>query len=115
MMDLINYEHFSKVKLKVGQIISAEDIINKDKLFLLKVDVGENEPRTLFAGIKKFYTKEELQNKKVIVVSNLEPKKISSLESNGMLLAASSMDDAGEEKVALLEPDKDMPNGSDIY
>lgn len=114
-MELINYEHFSKVKLKVGQIIGAEDIPNKDKLYLIRVDIGEENSRTLFAGIKKFYTKEELLNKKVIVVANLEPKKMGSIESNGMILAASFKNEDGSERVALLEPDKDMPNGSDIY
>ena len=113
-MDLINYNDFAKVKLKVGRIISAEDIAGKDKLYLVKVDLGEEKPKTLFAGIKKYYSKEELAGKTVIVVANLESKRMGSVVSEGMLLAA-SIKEGDDEKIALLEPDKEMPSGADIY
>lgn len=113
--NFINYDYFSKVKLKVGKILEAEDIQGKDKLFKLTIDLGEEEKRTLVAGIKLYYTKEELQNKFVIVVSNLEPRKLGGFLSQGMLLAASQKLEDGTEKVSLLMPDKDISLGSDIY
>lgn len=114
-MQYINYDHFSKVKLKVGKILDAEEIIGKDKLYKLTVDLGETEKRTLVAGLKPFYSKEELQNKFVIVVSNLEPRKLGPFISYGMLLAASQKQEDGTEKVSLLMPDKEIALGSDIY
>ncbi len=115
IVSYINYDYFSKVKLKVGRILSAEDIPGKDKLYKLSIDLGEPEKRTLVAGLKPFYTKEELQNKYVIVVSNLEPRKLGGFLSQGMLLAASQKLDDDSEKVSLLTPDKDIALGSDIY
>jgi len=111
---LINYNHFAKMVLKVGQIINVEDVEGKDRVYKLTIDLNENEPRTLVAGLKLFYKKEELKNKKVIVVANLEPRKIAGFLSKGMLLAASTKKD-NKEIVSLLQPDKDMPVGSDIY
>jgi methionyl-tRNA synthetase len=117
----ISYNDFSKIKLKVGKILNAEDIEGKDKLFKLSIDLGEQDSegnkklRTLVAGLKLFYTKDELQNKYVIVVSNLEPRKLGSFMSEGMLLAASQTLEDGKEKVSLLQPDKDIALGSDIY
>ncbi len=114
-LEYINYDQFSKIKLKVGKILMAEDISGKDKLFKLTVDLGEVEKRTLVAGLKLYYTKEDLQNKYVIVVSNLEPRKLGPFVSQGMLLAASQKLEDGTEKVSLLMPDKDIALGSDIY
>ena len=111
----INYDYFSKIKLKVGKIFEVEDIPGKDKLYKLTVDLCEQEKRTLVAGIKLYYTKEELQNKYVIVVSNLEPRKLGQFTSNGMLLAACQKLEDGTEKVSLLMPDTDIALGSEIY
>lgn len=111
----INYSDFSKIKLKVGKILDAEAIEGKDKLYKLIVDLGEPEKRTVVAGLKPYYSKEELQNKYVIVVSNLEPRKLGPFVSQGMLLAASQKLEDGTEKVSLLMPDKDIALGSDIY
>jgi len=113
LQEKINYEQFSKIKMKVGRIIGIEDIQGKDKLYLLKVDIAESEPRILFAGIKQHYTKEQLKNKFVIVVANLEPKKMGNIASNGMLLAAVTEVD-GKEHIALAVPDKEIAVGSDV-
>jgi methionyl-tRNA synthetase len=113
-IQFINYDYFSKIKLKVGRILEAEDIPGKDKLFKLTIDLGEPEKRTLVAGIKPYYTKDELRNKYVIVVANLEPRKLGSFMSQGMLLAASQRLEDGTEKVSLLQPDKDIALGSDV-
>ncbi|MBS3135307.1 hypothetical protein J4406_03000 [Candidatus Woesearchaeota archaeon] len=104
---MINFNDFKKVELKVGEILEVEDITNADKLYLLKVDTGEE--RTLVAGIKKNYSKKELIGKKIIVVCNLEEKELKGIKSQGMLLAASD-----DEKVVLLTVDKNVGNGSRI-
>lgn len=111
--EIVNYDYFSKIKLKVGTILSAEDIPGKDKLYLVKVDVGEDTPRTLLAGIKQYYAKDELINKQIIVIVNLEPRKLAGQFSQGMMLASVETNEAVE-KIALLTPDKKMKNGANI-
>ncbi|HVZ12316.1 MAG TPA: methionine--tRNA ligase, partial [Patescibacteria group bacterium] len=69
-------------------ILSAEPVEGSEKLVRLSVDIGEENPRNIFAGIIKWYTPDELVGKNVIVVANLEPKKMMGSESQGMLLAA---------------------------
>ncbi len=112
---IINYEHFSKMQLKVGQIKNVEDIDGKDKLYKLTIDLGEPETRTLLAGIKKHYSKEELQDKQIIVIANLEPKKMGGLVSQGMLLAACEKQEGDNEVVSLLIPDKKVAVGTQIF
>ncbi len=103
---MITINDFKKMELKVARITSVDDVENADRLYLLKVDIG-NETRQLVAGLKPYYGKEELLNKKVIVVTNLEPAVIRGVESQGMLLAAQNKD-----RVSLLTVDKDVPEGS---
>lgn len=112
---LINYEHFSKIQLKVGRIVNVEDIEGKDKLYKLTVNLGEIENRTLLAGIKKHYSKEELLERQIIVVANLEPKKMGAFVSQGMLLAASQKLEDGSEVVSLLMTDRKIAVGSPIF
>ena len=108
-MENINFDQFKALDLRVGQIKEAEDIPGADKLYKIKVDIGEE--RAVVAGIKGHYNKEELIGKKVVVLVNLEPRTIKGEVSNGMLLAASF----GEPRsVVLLTLDKDVPNGSKI-
>ncbi|PIN81158.1 methionine--tRNA ligase [Candidatus Woesearchaeota archaeon CG10_big_fil_rev_8_21_14_0_10_30_7] len=95
-------EKKSLLNLKVAQIESVEDHPDADKLYVLKLNVG-SEKRQLVAGIKNSYSKTELIGKKIVLVSNLKPAKLRSVESQGMLLAA----DAGE-KCKLLEPSGDV-------
>ena len=89
---LINIENFARVDLRVGQILTAERIPNTDKLLRLEVDLAEAQPRQLLAGIAEHYTPDELVGQKILVVANLEPRKLRGLESQGMLLAASGAD-----------------------
>jgi methionyl-tRNA synthetase len=105
---MISFDEFKKIELKVGTIVSAEKHPNANKLYILKVDLGEENPRQLVAGIAKFYSLEELENKKIIVVANLEPAKLRGIESNGMLLAAED----NEGNVVLLTTEKEMKSGS---
>src|SRR3989344_6949111 len=106
---MITFNDFKKVELNVGEILEVNEIPNANKLYLLKVDTGEE--RTLVAGIKKHYSKKELIGKKIIVVCNLEEKELKGIKSQGMLLAASDDD---KENVVLLTVDKEIENGSRI-
>jgi methionyl-tRNA synthetase len=85
----ISIDDFSKVEMRVGQVLSAERVKGADKLLHLKVDIGEPEPRTLVAGIAEAYTPEQLIGRKVVIVANLQPRKLRGIESNGMIVAAS--------------------------
>lgn len=107
----ISYEDFSKVELKVGKILKAEDHPKADKLLILSVDFNEGKPRTIVAGLKLHYKKEELINKKAIFATNLAPVNLRGIESNGMVLAAVNDDD---EHVVILQPEKDIEQGSKI-
>jgi methionyl-tRNA synthetase len=112
MTDLIKYDDFAKLDLRVGTIKSVEDLAGADKLWKLSVDLGtEIGTRTILAGIKKYYSKEQLLGKQIIVIVNLEPRKMKGSESQGMLLAASNND---ESKVILLSPEKGIENGSKV-
>jgi len=85
----ISIDEFSKVDLRVGQVKSAEAVKGADKLLHLKVDIGEAEPRTIVAGIALAYNPEQLVGRKVVIVANLEPRKLRGLTSQGMIVAAS--------------------------
>jgi methionyl-tRNA synthetase len=85
----IPIDDFSKVDLRVGVVLSAERVKGADKLMHMKVDIGEAEPRTIVAGIAEAYTPEQLVNRKVVIVANLEPRKLRGVVSNGMIVAAS--------------------------
>jgi methionyl-tRNA synthetase len=89
--DLIGIEDFMKVDLRVGKIVSAERVEKSEKLVRLKVDIG-TETRQVVAGIGKSYPPEELMGKSIVIVANLKPAKLMGIESQGMLLAASSGD-----------------------
>jgi methionine--tRNA ligase beta chain len=105
---MISFEDFQKIDLRIGKILEVEKIEESEKLFKLIVDLG-NEKRQLVAGIAKYYKLEDLIGKEIVVVANLEPKKIMGIESQGMLLAA----DVEGEPVILI-PEKEIPPGSII-
>jgi methionyl-tRNA synthetase len=89
----ITIDDFTKVELRVAQILVAERIPKADKLLRLEVDLGY-EKRQILAGIAQFYEPEKLIGRKIVIVANLAPRKMRGLESNGMLLAASLPDGA---------------------
>src|SRR5215471_9187898 len=86
----ISIDDFSKVDLRVGQVLSAERVQGADKLLHLKVDLAEGEPRSIVAGIAGAYAPEVLVGRKVVIVANLAPRKLRGLTSNGMIVAASA-------------------------
>ena len=96
----INIDQFSLVDLRVARIIKASNVDGADKLLQLQLDVGDLGKRNVFAGIKNSYTSENLENKLVILVNNLEPRKMKFGVSEGMVLASSN-----EEGVYLITPD----------
>jgi methionyl-tRNA synthetase len=105
----IGIEDFIKVELRVGEILTAERIPKSDKLLRFTVDLGEAEPRQILAGIAEHYEPEKLVGRKIVVVSNLKPRKLRGFESQGMVLAAS----AGEEgRPVLATFAEDVPNGT---
>ena len=108
-MENISFDDFIKIDLRVAEIKACEDIEGADKLYKLTIDMGEE--RLIVAGIKQYYSKEELVGKKIAVVANLEPRKLRGIMSHGMLLAASNED---KSSVVLLTPDRAIPNGSKI-
>ncbi len=84
----ITIDEFFNVDLRAAKILSAESVEKSKKLIKLSIDIGEDKPRTLVAGLKEYYKPEELVGKTIIVVANLKPAKLMGIESNGMLLAA---------------------------
>jgi methionyl-tRNA synthetase len=106
----IEFSDFEKLDLKVAEIQNAEDIEGADKLYKLTISLGD-EIRTICAGIKQFYSKDELKGKKIIVVANLKPRMLKGIESKGMLLAAGSKE---KNVCVLIVPDKDIEVGARV-
>ncbi len=94
--NFITIDDFLKVDLRVGEIKVAERVPNADKLLRLEVDLGEEKPRQLLAGLAEYYEPEKLIGRRVVVVANLKPRKMRGLESQGMICAASLEDGTGE-------------------
>lgn len=113
MEEKIPYEAFEKLDLRVGRIINVENHPKADKLLVLTVDLGEQKPRTIIAGLKNNYKREELIDKKAIFVANLAPVTLRGIESDGMILAAVSTKN-GNDEIAILQPEKDVDSGSKI-
>ncbi|MFX1524412.1 MAG: methionine--tRNA ligase [Promethearchaeota archaeon] len=106
--ELISYEDFQKLDIKVALVEKVEKVPKADKLYKLFIDLG-TEKRIIVAGLAEFYKANELEGKKIIVLTNLEPRKLRGITSEGMLLAADF-----ENKVSILIPDKDIPIGANI-
>ncbi len=94
--DFITIDDFLKVELRVGEIRVAERIPKADKLLRFEIDLGEEKPRQILAGLAEYYEPEKLIGRKVVVVANLKPRKMRGLESQGMICAASLENDEGE-------------------
>ena len=106
---LIEITDFAKIDLRVGEVRSAERIPKADKLLLLTVDIGEEKPRQILAGIAQYYAPEQLVGRKIVVLANLKPRKLRGHESQGMLLAA-SIGEEGKPVIATFA--EDVPNGA---
>ena len=107
--DYITIDDFIKVELKVGEVLECERVEKSDKLLKCKVDLGEENPRQILAGMAQYYTPEEMVGKKIVVVANLKPRKMMGMESQGMICAASVGNDDKPVLATVLE---DTPNGA---
>ncbi len=106
----VEFDTFMKVHLRVGRIASVEEHPNADKLYVVSLDDGTDAVRTICAGIKAYYSPEEMEGKLVVFVENLEPRKIRGVVSEGMMLAA----DDGDGRVRLITVDGEIPPGSQV-
>jgi methionyl-tRNA synthetase len=106
---VITIDKFFETKIKIGEIIEVEELPKSDKLFKMRVDLGEDRPRQIIAGIRKYYKKEELLNTQVCVVANLKPAKLMGQLSEGMVLAGKD-----EDGLSLIRPEKPRKIGTPI-
>src|SRR3989344_9227221 len=107
-MNMIPYEDFKKLEIKIGKIEAAERVEGSGKLLKLQVDLGDG-MRQIIAGIGRFHAPEDIVGHEIVVLANLEHRTIMGLESQGMLLAVDT--EAGP---VILRPDKEVPPGSKI-
>ena len=107
--DTIEYDDFAKLQIQVGQIIKCEEVPKSKKLLCSQVQVG-NTTRQILSGIKQWYSAKDMVGKQVLVVTNLAPKKIAGLESQGMILLAEDNDG----NACLVSPEKNIKPGSEI-
>jgi methionyl-tRNA synthetase len=107
-MDVISFEEFKRMDLRIALVKKVAHHPNADKLYVLTIDVGGQE-KVIVAGIKNFYKPEELENKKIVVINNLQPSLIRGIESNGMLLACKD-----KNTLAILVPERDVEVGSGV-
>lgn len=110
-MGKISFSDFQKLDLVVGEIIDVKDHPNANKLYILMIDVG-NKIKQSCAGLKEFYSAEELKGKKVVVVNNLEEAVLRGEKSECMILAADGISDGNG--ISIIIPEKDMPNGTKV-
>jgi methionyl-tRNA synthetase len=106
---MIGIEDFMKVQLRVGEILAAEPVPNATKLLRLTVKVAGDEARTILAGIAEYYKPEDLEGRQVVVVANLQPRKMRGIESQGMLLAADV-----DGRAVLVWPEEVVPVGARV-
>ena len=106
---LIGIDQFFQTSLKVGTVVEAQEVPKSKKLLLLQVDLGEEQPRQIVAGIKEWYSAEDMLGTQVCVVANLKPAKLMGYKSEGMLLAAKD-----EDGLCMIRPEKPKKPGTPI-
>ena len=105
---MIAYDDFSKIDLRIGRVLEVKDHPDADKLYVLKVDIGEREIQ-LVAGLRQHCSIDDLEGKLIVVLANLEPRIVRGVESQGMLLAAKS-----DDSVTILTTRKEAKPGSTV-
>src|SRR3989338_2270390 len=106
----ISYDDFSKLDIRIGTIVSVEKVEGADKLLRLEVEIGEEKPRQLVAGIAQHVADiSALVGKQIPILANLEPRMLRGVESQGMILAASD-----EQGIVLLHPVRPLTSGSKV-
>lgn len=107
---MISFDEFKKVEIRIGKILSCEKVPDTDKLLLMSLDLGEEEPRTIVSGIAHYFPDTRaLVGKQVPVLANLEPRMIRGIESKGMILAIGE-----ENNFTLLTPEKEVMPGAEV-
>jgi methionyl-tRNA synthetase len=109
-VNYIDFEDFMKVEMKTGKVVAIDDHPDADKLFVVTIEDGPGSTRTVCAGLKGIYEKDQLLGKQVVFVANLKPRKLRGIMSEGMILAA----DDGQGNVSVLTLDSEMPTGSQV-
>ncbi|GAB7023517.1 methionine--tRNA ligase [Salidesulfovibrio brasiliensis] len=107
--EYIEFEDFTKVDMRVGTVLDVEKHPDADRLLLVKVEVGEEEPRQVVAGLADFFSPEDLKGRQVVVVTNLKPRKLRKQLSQGMILAVKNGDD-----MQLLTPSAEVSPGCKV-
>ncbi len=109
---MITIDDFAKIEARVGKVLKAEVVEGSDKLIRFELDFGEDAPRQILSGIKKWYSEpEKLIGKMMLFCTNLEPRSMMGQESNGMLMAVDGIDGAP----VFLVPEKEVTPGSKIH
>lgn len=106
-MDIIHYDDFAKLDIRIGKVVAAEMVPDADKLIKCTIDFGELGERTIVSGIAEWKKPDELVGKFLPYIVNLAPRVLRGVESQGMLLATHSIDGG----IALLQPDGEVPPG----
>mgnify|MGYP001970673878 FL=1 len=106
----LKFDTFMEVEMRTGTITNVTDHPNADKLYVVSINDGTDEGRTVCAGLKPYYNIDELINSSIVFVANLEPRKLRGVMSEGMLLAA----DDGEGNVRLITVSGEISNGSQV-
>lgn len=102
---------FRRLDIRMGTVTEVSDHPDAEKLYVLKVDIGEEEPRTVVTNIKSFYPPERMLGRKLMIIANLKPANFRGVKSFGMLMAAEDLDMGGE-SLQLLDAAYDVPNGT---
>lgn len=112
--DMIDFETFSKSDLRVVKVINCEEVPKSKKLLKFTLNDGSGKERTIFSGIKQHYSAEELVGKTLVAITNLPPRKMMGIESEGMIISAIH-EEEGEEKLNLLMLSNRIPAGAKLY
>lgn len=110
----ITIDEFSKVEIRIGTVLEATEVEGSEKLIKQIVDFGEFGKRQILSGIKKWFKPQDLVGKQFVYCTNLEPRMMMGLESQGMIMAVDSDEDPQKSKPILLKPSKKAPNGAKI-
>ncbi|MEN9552092.1 MAG: hypothetical protein RI935_469 [Candidatus Parcubacteria bacterium] len=105
--NFITIDDFQKVEIRVGKVLSVDIVEGADKLYILKVDLGEEQPRQILSGIREFKSQEDLLGKQFPFVTNLAPRVLRGYESQGMIVAGND-----ENGLALFSPTQTLKNGT---
>ena len=106
---LITIDQFFQTAIKIGTVLAAQEVPKSSKLLKLQVDLGEESPRQIVAGIREYYSAQSLVGTQVCVVANLKPAKLMGMLSEGMILAAKD-----EDGLCLIRPEKSRKSGCSV-